>query len=322
MSKAGRVCLFLFLVNVLLGSGVARAEMVDRIVAVVNNDVILYSELQQQIKAIKKLSPRFNNLSPDQERQLQRQVLQQMIQEELTEQQIKKLKIVVTSHDVDQAIAGIKRENGLSDDQLQYMLHQQGKTMKDFRQSIRKDLERARLIERVFKSKTVITDQQIDAYLKSSAGSEGQARLRLALIFLPLSNDASTDQVNKIQKMAETIHEQLQEGANFANLAKQYSQGPAADEGGDIGYIPADELAPPIEKATRDLKVNGVTDPIRTPQGYYIVKILDAKRSRVSVDSAKAREKARRELMQKAVDKEFAAWMKDLEAKSFIQINL
>ena len=322
MGKASRICLFMFLLVFIAGPVVARAEVLDRIVAVVNNDIILYSELQEQVKMVKQGSPRLNDLSSQQEAQLERQVLQQMIQEKLTEQQVKKLNIKETDQDVDHALANIQQENGLTSKQLDYMLHQQGKSMQDFRDSIRKDMERARLIERVFKSKTVITEQQVDQYLRSSAGSEAQSRLHLALIFLPIKDGASSDQVDKMKTLAETIHEQLEGGADFAGLAKKYSQGPAAQEGGDIGYIPANEMAPPIAKATQGLNADGITDPIKTSQGYYIVKVLDVQREQGSTDNTKARERARRELMQKAVNKEFKAWMKNLEAQSFIQINL
>lgn len=322
MGKVGRVFCFLLLVSLFLGPPAARAEMLDRIVAVVNNDVILYSELQQQIKTIKKFTPRLDHLSPQQEAQFERQVLEQMIQQKLADQQVKKLKIKVTAQDVDQTIAAIQQANGLTSKQLESMVHQQGKTMKAFRESLREDVQRQRLIERVFKSKTVITSQQVDQYLKSAAGSEAQARLHLALIFLPFHNGTDSEQVKKVETLAETIHEQLEGGASFATLAKEYSQGPAAQDGGDIGYITANEMAPPIAKAAMGLKVDGVTAPIKTSEGYYLVKILGIKHSQNTLDNAKARARARRELMQKAINKEFKAWMKNLEKRSFIQINL
>lgn len=316
-----RVILCLFCL--LLGSRVLRAETIDRIVAVVNDDIILYSELQDQVQLYQKASPDLRLDTPAKREQFEREVLQRMIQERLAEQEIKRLKINVSERDVDSAVENFKKENGFTDDQLKYVLQQQGQTLDHFREDIKKQLERARLIERVLKSKTVITDEQIDSYLQGSAVPtvSTNERRHLAVIFLPVRN---AGQANEVEQLAKNIHKQLKGGEDFSKLAKEYSQGPAAEDGGDIGFIAATDLAPAIESATRGLTANQISDVMKTPQGYYIIKVVEvqSEQQKVSNTSATARDKARNALFQQEIDRKYEQWIKELMDKSFIQVNL
>lgn len=306
-----------------LGGGVLQAETIDRIVAVVNDDIILYSELEEQVKLLQEISPDLRLTTEAEREQFEREVLQRMIQDRLTEQEIKRMNINVSDRDVDNAVENFKQENGFTEDQLQYVLQQQGQTVDQFRAGIKRQLERSRLIERVLKSKTVITDQQIDTYLQDAGAPavSTSERRRLAVIFLPVQN---AGQAAEVEQLAKSIHSQLKGGADFARLAREYSQGPAAEEGGDIGFIAATDLAPAIEAATRGLSANQVSEVLKTPQGYYLIKVIAVQREQqeVSSVSAASREKARNMLFQKEIDRRYEQWIKELMDKSFIQINL
>ena len=319
------VTVALCLLCLFLAGEVARAETIDRIVAVVNDDIILYSELQDQVKLLKESSPGIKLDTQAEREQFEREVLQRMIQTRLAEQEIKRLKINVSEHDVDAAVDRFKQENGFTDDQLKYVLQQQGETLERFRDDIKRQLERARLIERVLKSKTVITDEQVDSYLQGQGSAQPTVstneKRHLAVIFLPVRNASQTDQV---EQLANKIHKQLKDGENFSKLAKQYSQGPAAEDGGDIGFIAATDLAPAIASATQGLSANQITDVLKTPQGYYIVKVVEiqSEQQKVSNTSTMARDKARNVLFQQEIDRKYEQWIKELMDKSFIQVNL
>lgn len=313
------LCLF-------LAGGVTRAETIDRIVAVVNDDIILYSELQDQVKLLQEASPSIKLNTQAEREQFERGVLQRMIQTRLAEQEIKRLKINVSEHDIDAAVDRFKQENGFTDDQLKYVLQQQGETLARFREDIKKQLERARLIERVLKSKTVITDEQVDSYLQGQEGSaqptvSTNEKRHLAVIFLPVRSASQADQV---EQLANKIHKQLKDGEDFSKLAKQYSQGPAAEDGGDIGFIAATDLAPAIASATQGLNANQITDVLKTPQGCYIIKVVEVRgeQQKVSNNSTTARDKARNVLFQQEIDRKYEQWIKELMDKSFIQVNL
>ena len=305
----------------LAGFGPVRADTLDRIVAVVNGEIILYSELKDQVRVLEKMSPDLKTDDPSKRAQIEREILQQMIRDRLADEEIRRLKIAVSSRDVDDAVESIKQENRFTDAQLDYMIQQQGQTRAQFRDGIKKEIERSRLVDRVLKSKTIITQEQVDAYLNTDRASFSERR-RLAIIFIPFPEGADARKTEEIDKLGRDVMTRLKGGTDFSKVAREYSKGPAAQEGGDLGYIATSELAPPIEAATRGLKPNEMTDLIKTPSGYFILKVLDVQKEKQASVDPNAREKARRQLLQIEMNRKFQDWVRDLESRAFIQISL
>lgn len=299
----------------------ARAEVIDRVVANVNGEIILYSELQDQIKVVEKIRPDVTADASNRP-QLERDVLTQLVRQKLTEQEVKRLKIVVTNAEVELQIARIMEQSKLTKPQLEYVLKQSGQTFEKYREGVKKDLERDRLLERTLKSKVVVTDAQVDAYLKSQGSGPvvSTETIRLGIILLPA--DERNIKFADAEKLGREILQKLKGGAEFRNMAIQYSKGPAAQDGGDIGYIAADELAPYISSAIKGLKRDEISGLVRGPNGYYILKVLDLGQQRKDKSDTTVREKARNDLYQKEVNRKFEEWVKNLEAKSFIQTSL
>jgi peptidyl-prolyl cis-trans isomerase SurA len=307
-----------------LWAGAAFGETLDRIVAVVNGDIILYSDLQAKIRVIEKTSPGAKPGDPSLQPQFEREVLNQMIRDRLTEQEVRRMKISVSQQEVDNALESMKKENNFTDAQFEYVVGQSGQTVEQFREGIKREMERSRLLERVLKSKTIVTDAQVDAYLKTARTQESDApdRLRLAVIFLPIAEGSQGKTGEGAEKLAQDLHDRIKKGEDFAKLAREYSKGPAVADGGDIGYIATEELAPYIAAAVRDLKPNDVSEVVRASTGFYIVKVIDTRREKLDATGAGAREKARRILFQQEMSRKFENWVKELEARSFIQVSL
>jgi peptidyl-prolyl cis-trans isomerase SurA len=304
-------------------STLVRAETLERIVAVVNGDVILYGDLQEQVKLLTRLSPNVNLQDPEQKAKAEREILTNLIRQRLVEQEVKRLKIKVGKGEVDKAFEDMKRENGFTDAQLEVTLSREGQSLKDFREKIRQELERARLMERAIKSKIVISDEQVNARLQSpQPEGAGKERRRLAVIYLQVPENADAGKSAQTEKLARQISGNLKEGMDFAKLAREYSQGPGAQEGGDIGYVSPDELAPEIGKAVKNLSPGGATDVIKTPGGFYLVKVLDVRKDEQSEGEAPMKEKVRKQLYQEEASRVYEAWIKELESKAFIKINL
>ncbi len=308
-------------------AGPARSEMLDRTVATVNGEIILYSEVLAQVKVMEKTFPELRNLESEKRPQLERDALTALIQQKLTEQEIKRLKISVPDAEVDATINGIKKENNFSETQFAYLLKQEGLTLEQFRQNIKKELERNRLLDRVLKSKTVITDTQVDAYLKEGPkeGSKetalSQKRLRLGIIFLPVDEQKANEK--EAVKTGNDILAKIKSGADFSKMAIQYSKGPAASDGGDIGFISSDDLAPYIANAVRPLHKDQVSNLVAGQGGYYIFKVFDVQSQQLSSNSGSdLRERARKELFQQELNRKFEEWVRTLESKAFIQITL
>ncbi|MCU0571377.1 MAG: SurA N-terminal domain-containing protein [Syntrophobacteraceae bacterium] len=296
------------------------AETVDKIVANVNGEIILYSELKGRMRLLEKENPNLRADDPAKQKEIDREVLMLLVREKLTEQEVKRLKIVVSDRDLDSAVENVKREGHLTDAQFEYLLQQEGQTLAEFRESMRKRLERNRLLDRVLKSRTIITDDQVDAFLRTEDVS-GRDLRRLAVLLIPIHENAP-EKAGAAEKQARDLHARLKSGDDFAEVVRAHSKGPAVKEGGDIGFMESTELAKPIEMATRNLRVGEITEVIKSPGGFYIFKVLELQKERADTGDPETREKARRMLLQRELDRKFSDWIEDLERRAFIKTSL
>lgn len=296
------------------------AETVDKIVANVNGEIILYSELKGRTRLLEKDNPNLRTDDPARQKEIEREVLMLLVRDRLTGQEVKRLKISVSDRDVDAAVENVKREGHLTDAQFEYLLQQEGQTLAELRETMRKRLERNRLLDRVLKSRTIITDDQVDAFLKTEDVS-GEDLRRLAVLFIPIPESAP-EKAGAAEKQARDLHARLKSGEDFARVVRAHSKGPAVEEGGDIGFMESSDLAKPVEMATRNLRVGEITEVIKAPGGFYIFKVLELQKERADTADPETREKARRMLLQRELDRKFSDWIEDLERRAFIKITL
>lgn len=324
MSSFERVSVFTVCVLAVcaLAFKAARAETVDRTVANVNGEIILYSEVQKEIKDIEKNTPIPELSDPAKRPEIERQVLEQMIRQKLADREVERLKVVVGNPEVDLGIRQFLEQHHATMEQLENNLKANGTTMEKFREQMKKQMERDRLLERVLKSKVVISDQQVDAYLKGEKGESTSTaqKFHLALIMLPVGDKSGKPE--EVEKTGRDILEKIKGGADFKTLARQYSKGPAAQDGGDLGYLAAEELAPFIAQGIQNLKTGQVSGLVQGPGGYYILKVVDIDSKKVSKTDPALREKVRRTLYEQEVNRKFEEWVHNLESKAFIQISL
>lgn len=301
-------------------AGPAFCEVIDRTVATVNGEIILYSDVQAQLLLIEKMMPQIKTADPAKKAEWEREALNQIIHQHLAEQEIKKQKISVTEAEVDMMVENLMQQNHLNKEQFEAAVLKGGQSVKQFREGMKKDLERKKLVDRVLKTKTVISDQQVDAALKGEGGatlSTGK-RLHLGIIFLPEDSKGGQE----AEKKGRDILDKLKGGADFGKMAKENSKGPAVEDGGDIGFISQVDLAPHIAKAIDGLQKGQLSSLVRGEGGYYIVKVFDIELQKQSTGNAELREKVRRELFQREVDRKLEEWVKSLESKAFIEITL
>ncbi len=311
-----RVIIISFLALMFMSCKYAQAKVLDRIVAVVNDDIILYSELKKEVEMFKKT---VRGRIPLPDSVLERQVLERMIQEKLVDQEMKRLNISVDDATVEAAIERIKANNGWTDEQFRYVLQQRGMTYDDFKSEVKKDLQRSRLMDRVFQSKTVITDDQIDEYLKKHGKELGPSnKVNLSVIFIP--------KAESINKSPEDILREIRNGADFYQMARRYSKGPGASDGGRLGWIKIDELAEPLKEALKNMKPGDVSPVISMESGYFIVKLEEVEEHKAddgALNVSKAeRERIRQMLFKKEINRKFREWLDDLMEKSYIRISL
>lgn len=273
-------CLLPLLTCLLAPSGAPTAiDELDSIVAVVNQDVIVQSELEHEIAlVIPEIQGRGTALPP--RRDLERQVLDRIILKRLQLQRAAELGIAVDDAMLTEAIANIAARNGMALEELQATLEAGGVRYEDFAEDTRLQLITTRLqAQEVIKSISV-TDQEIDRFLAhESSRLIERTDVRLFHILVPVPEGSTPEAVAKAEAKARGLVEQLRKGADFAQLAVRHSGGRRALEGGDLGWFPMAQVPSLAQEAAHTLAKGEYSEPLRSPSGYHIIKVADVKGS-------------------------------------------
>lgn len=312
-------CVWIFFVL----AGSLHADLVDRVIAVVNNDVILLSDLNQTLETIS-IGLDKQGYSESQKEQILKdqrpRILEQLIYDKLTDQQIQRLKIKIDESDVDATIQRIERVNKISSETLRSNLERSGISYDDYREQVKEKLLRTRLVNREVKSKIVITDEDIKTYYESHLHEYGgytKYELRHILVKVPPTADA-TEKEHARQKI-EKVYTQLKNGGAFADLAAEYSEAASASNDGFLGVFDLSILSEQVRQVLKGLKANQYSRIVDTDQGYQIFYIESIIRS-----GGKGIDEVRAEIQDKLyaqiVDKKFNDWIKELRKRSDIQI--
>ena len=316
-----RVSLLLLLGGILPSFGTA-AELVDRIIAYVNDDIITLSELNERTNALVAARQQ-NPFQREQEQSLEEMrqtMLNRLIDERLASQEIARLKITVSEEEIDATIARIMKENRLTKETLEAALRKEERTITDLRQQIKEGLEQRKLVSREVQSKTVITDEIVEAYYQSNMHDfQEKERWRIQDIYLPYYPDDTSEERARIRNLAQEILERVRAGVDFGSLAKNYSQGPGAEAGGDMGYFARGELEPVLEAAVENLKAGEVSPDIETTRGIHIIKVTEVDRSPPKALD-EVRESIRNLLYRREVEFRYREWLSSLRERSYVRI--
>jgi peptidyl-prolyl cis-trans isomerase SurA len=299
------------------------SEVVDRIVAVVNDDLILDSELEEA------MAPMRHKLSSEGFSEAQQRIyladqrpamLEQLINEKLTDQQIKKNQIHISDEELNATIERIKTANKLTDESLSHRLEIDGLTLETYRAKIKEQILRQKLVNLEVKSKIVITDRDIqDYYKKNIERYAGKQKYHLRHILLKVDPAASAAERQRIYQLMQYIYNRLQAGESFSQLAGVYSEATSASQGGDLGVFEVGLLAKPIKDALEGLAKGQFSKIVETDPGYQIFYVED-----ILQTGGKTIEEAKSEIEDKLyaeiVNQKFQSWLKELRENAHIQI--
>lgn len=248
-----------------------HAQDALKIVAVVNEDVVTELDLFMRMR-LAMVSARLND-TPEARQRLLPTLLRTMIDERLKSQEAKRQSIPVSATEVQQRIDDLAKRNGVSTDQFEQALAQNGILIDVLADQIKTDLSWARLVQRRLRSQVKITNEEIDEALAAMQAAQGQTEYRLSQIFLT----ASSGDEASVQQSAQRLKEQLDQGADFAALATEFSQDQGAIRGGDWGWVRLDMLDQPVAQVVQSLPPGQVGGPVRGAGGYYIVLVKSAR---------------------------------------------
>lgn len=298
-----------------------HAETSNRVVAIVNDDVITLYELNQKIEEMTgRKSEDIRAMDEEQFLETRRQILELMINDKIAQEKIAELGIEVAQDQIDTAIEEIKRASHLTQEDLLENLKSEGIPYDKYRETVKNQLERIRLINYEVKSKILIREEQILQYYQDHKDRyRVEPELHIAGIFLRSGNPKKAAESKELNKKAEELLARLRDGEDFGSLAKEFSQGPGADEGGDLGNFKMKEIDPDLLKEMEGLPEGGIAGPIYRGNTIQIIKLI--KREKGGVKSLEeVRDSIYEALFNREVNERYAAWIKDLREETFTKI--
>ena len=249
---------------------------VDRIIAVVNDEAITAFELRARLAKVEN-QLRGQNVQLPPRDVLERQLLERMITDRVQLQFAKETGLRISDIELDAAMRRIAEGNRLSLQEFRAALEKDGIPWAKFREEIREEIVLSRLRDREVESRTVVSDGEIDNYLANpdQGDNVGNIEVQTAHIVLRVPEQASPDQLMRIGARAQAALDQLRRGENFAKVAATYSDAPDGLSGGAMGTRPLDRLPALYADAIKKLKPGEVSDILRSPAGFHIVKLID-----------------------------------------------
>jgi len=298
----------------------AAAQVVDKIVATVNGDVITLFDLNDRVRIyVTQVLKKNYNPSDPALRDMQKQMLTTLIEDLLIRQEAKRYKITVTDNEVEARIRDIKKQNGnLSEAQFIQQLKLEGMTRQQFIESMKKNILKEELIGYMVQRKVVVGEDEIKAYYDAHKGEvHAQTGQRLGIIV-----------VNKMED-AKSLKARITGGQiSFADAARKYSVGPAAAQGGELGRVDPKDLAPGLRDIVESLKPGVVSEPVLLDGKPSLLTLLGEAGPQAAGGQGgdpsfeSVRSAIRDRLYQGKLDKQFAEYMDKLRAKAVISITL
>jgi peptidyl-prolyl cis-trans isomerase SurA len=311
-----------FLCAVFLATAV-YAEVTNRIVAIVNNDVISLYDLDKESQP---LTDRIKAMyhGSDVKSQIykaRREILEQMINRLIAKEEIERLGINVGDDEINNAIERIKQDNSLTQEEFLARVQQEDKTLDEVRNDIKSDLEQAKLMDREVRSRVVISEEQMKQYYENNKDEfVGKNRVRLKNILIAVSNNDPADVVKAKRELAYKLEGEIKSGASFDELARTHSSGPGASKGGDLGYMEWNDLAPYLKEAIEKLKPGQITDVLETPYGFQIIMLAEREDTGVKTFD-EVKKQIQEKLYQEQLRKKYERYVQGLRDKAFIKIQ-
>lgn len=316
----------LIFVFVLGAFSAAEARIAERIVAVVNREIVLLSELTEQLRPWQKQLEQIKDPESRKKKreEVMRKFLDRIIGYKLVEQEARKLQLTISEQQLEAALKNIMQRNNLTLEQLEAALKQDGKTLEAYKQKfLRQELIRAQVINVRVKSRVSVSEDEIRSKYQQNMRDLGvETKVRARHIFVHISNTASEKLVAERKTHAEALLKELKAGADFIKLAKEKSEDPVTrSEGGDLGFFARGTLPPHVEDVLFTMKKGEVKGPFRTSRGFHIIRLEDRKDS-----SARPLEDVRNQLfnqlMTEKMEKATQSWLNELRRRSHVDVRL
>jgi peptidyl-prolyl cis-trans isomerase SurA len=296
------------------------AVLLDRVVAVVNKEVITWSELYKMME----------NEAADQVRALKEEerlkifkdseaaFLEKLIDIKLQIHEARRLGLDVTTEEVTEAVENIKKKYSLTDNALEESLKKEGLSFEEYKKRLSEQIVISKVVSQQIRNKVVVSEEEVKKYMEANKESftDGET-FKIKQIFLGRPKDDADIKV--IEDRASIIIQRLKAGEDFSILAEEYSEDPSGKLGGDLGFIQKSQMAKEFINALNSMKVGEFSNPFWTEKGLHIIR-LEEKVAAQSTDEA--RESVLKQLTESQFSERYKSWIKGLREKAYIVIRL
>ncbi len=302
-------------------TSVFSKEIVDRISAIVNNEIITLYELNSALEPYKKSI----EAAPENQRinilyEAEQEMLENLIEQKLTAQEAKRLDFSVDEEQIDQSLANFKEQNNMNDQDFNVFLKKEKISLEDYRDMIRGHILRDRLVSHEVRAKIVITQKAISEYYQANIEKFNKKKIyRLYNLFMKVNDFQNYIEKEEVLKKMLKIAENIENGHPFQKMASEYSEAMNASAGGELGKIDFSSMSDKIQEVLTGVKEGEVTPVIETPDGYQIFYIKS-----IEETGGKTLEEAtpiiKETLYRESIAEKFATWINALKRKSHIKI--
>lgn len=297
-----------------------QRQMLDRVVAVVNEGVIMRSELDDRIQQVEQQAEaQGGNLPP--RSQLAQQVLERMVMDEIQLQMARQANLSVDDTELNRQLRTIAESNGMSLDEFADAVEADGMSLADVREEIRREMLMRQVQQRRISQRVSVSERDVERFLSQQGTQQGQSfieetRARHLLVELTPTRDES-----QARARAEQARQRLQQGDDFAAVAREFSDDRgSAMNGGELGWVRPGQTVPAFEEAMGSLGPNQISEPVRSQFGYHIIEVLERRRQDVTEESR--REQVRQAIFQRRANEELQVWQREIREQAFVDIRL
>jgi peptidyl-prolyl cis-trans isomerase SurA len=301
-----------FIVLTVIFPRISNCEIVDRVIVIVNDDIITLMELEKYVHVEKhgkyvSVNEYFRNI-----KLLEK--VDALIDNLLIKQQAKKMKIDVSNKEIDSIINNIKKQYLVTEDELKEQLKKDNIDFKDFIEGLKTNTLRTKVLSQVISPEVLVTDNNLIEFYNKHISDYKEEVYKLKQIFI-------TNNQSDPQNKAMTAYSQLKGGKPFESIAKEFSDDPSGPDGGDIGLVKSEDLIPELKGAVRALTPGEYTDIIRTPYGFLILKLIETKQGDTIAFEA-VKDKIHERIIQEESEKRYKEYISKLRKSSYIEVKI
>jgi peptidyl-prolyl cis-trans isomerase SurA len=321
MNKKFFYLLFIFFLLIPFST---RAKVLDRVVGIVDGEVITISDLDEAMAGYGKANAQEGGNPVDREMRLsqaRKEILEKLIEEKLLQKASLGAGIKVKDEEVEKIIERLKREGRMTDAQMEKELASQGFALEGYRHFLKVQIIKTRIIEYFIKPNISIDEEKIrEYYHRHIKQYQRPAHVRVSQILIRVPNTATTEELKIAKEKMERVCRRLQEGANFEEVALQYSEDPSARSGGDLGYFKKGEMIPAFEEVIFDMEVGEVSGVIKSSHGLHLLKVTERKEGD-PIPYGEIEERVEKDCYRAELERLYAKWLQDIRNRSNVDVK-